>query len=148
MNETYLIESAKKLDKVSISSYQEYASKMDILLERINSRMLSRPDIIELVGEKNLDMMKDNHSNHIRFISSILKYYNPEILVDTVIWVFRAYRNRGFSEHYWSAQLNSWLIILKEVLSENSYHEIYPYYEWIQVNIPSFVKLSDMPNNL
>ncbi len=147
MNEKYLIETAKQLDIISESAYQEYSSKADLLRERINSKMMSRPDIIELVGEKNIDMMKDNHSNHIRFMASIFKYHNPEILVDTIIWVFRAYRNRGFNENYWAAQINTWLGILNEVLSPQAYKEIATYYEWIQVNIPIFVKLSEITKN-
>ena len=109
----------------------------------MNSLMLERKDLEKLIGKDNERMMKDNHANHVRFIASILKNYNPEVLVDTVLWVFRAYRSHGFSTNYWATQLNSWIIILKEVLSPKSYTEVYPLYEWMQVNIPLFVKLSD-----
>jgi len=88
-------------------------------------------------------MMKDNHSNHVRFIASILRNNHPDVLVETVLWVFRAYRSHGFTTNYWAAQLNSWIIVLKEILSTDCYAEIYPYYEWMQVNIPIFVKVSN-----
>jgi hypothetical protein len=39
--------------------------------------------------------------------------------------------------------LNTWIEVLKEVLTEESFLEIYPYYEWMQVNLPIFVKLTD-----
>ncbi|MDK2977747.1 MAG: hypothetical protein PWP52_461 [Bacteroidales bacterium] len=104
--------------------------------------MLSHPDINDLVGEDNLDMMKDNHANHVRFMVSIFKNFDPEVLTDTVLWVFRAYRSRRFHSNYWAAQLNSWIEILKKELSEQTFKEIFPYYEWMQVNIPVFVKLS------
>jgi hypothetical protein len=114
--------------------------------------MLERPDIESLVGTNNLSMMKDNHANHVRFIASILKNYNHDVLVDTVLWVFRAYRSHGFTTNYWAAQLNTWLIVIKEVLTPESFVEVYPYYEWMQVNIPLFVKVSDerleAPNSL
>jgi hypothetical protein len=87
--------------------------------------------------------MKDNHSNHVRFIASILKNYNHDVLVDTVLWVFRAYRSHGFTTNYWAAQLNTWIIVIKEALTPESFVEVYPYYEWMQVNIPLFVKVSD-----
>ncbi len=35
------------------------------------------------------------------------------------------------------------IIILKESLSVDTFNEIYPLYEWMQINIPLFVKLSD-----
>jgi hypothetical protein len=97
-------------------------------------------------------MMKDNHANHVRFIGSLLKNYNHDVLVDTVLWVFRAYRSHGFTTNYWAAQLNSWIIVIKAVLTSQSFVEVYPYYEWMQVNIPLFVKVSDekleAPNSL
>jgi hypothetical protein len=105
--------------------------------------MLNRADLENLIGENNIDMMKDNHSNHVRFISSILKNHNSEVLVDTILWVFRAYRSHGFASNYWSAQLNTWITIFQEVLTAESYQEVYPYYEWMQINIPTFVILSD-----
>lgn len=105
--------------------------------------MLDRSDLVHLIGENNMEMMKDNHANHVRFIASILKNYNAEVLMDTVLWVFRAYRSHGFSTSYWAAQLNAWIIIMKESLSSEAFREVYPLYKWMQIHIPVFVKLSD-----
>jgi hypothetical protein len=142
MDKNYLINSANLLRDVSPETAEEYIQKAEQLTYRINGMMLARNDIADLVGKDNIDMMKDNHSNHVRFIGSILKINNPLVLVNTVLWVFRAYLNHGFTSNYWAAQLNAWFIILEETLSEKSYAEIYPYYEWMQVNIPIFVKVS------
>lgn len=138
-----LIETAKKLKQVRDSAAIEYEGKSDQLIALINSRMLDRSDIEELVSKNNLNMMKDNHANHVRFILSILKNRNPEVLVETILWVFRAYRSHHFTTNYWAAQLNCWIEILREVLTPESFNEIYPYYEWMQINIPIFVIVSD-----
>lgn len=143
MDKNYLLETAKQLQIASKKAVSEYSSQSDQLVNKMNELMLNRPDIISMVGEKNLSMMKDNHANHARFIASILKNYNPEVLVDTVLWVFRAYQSHGFKSNYWAAQLNSWISILKESLSSESYLEILPYYEWMQINIPTFTKVSN-----
>ena len=112
---------------------------------------LKRPEVEELVGKNNIDMMQDNHANHIRFISSILKNYDEEVLVETILWVFRAYRSHGFSTNYWAVQLNTWIKILKNQLSDETFLEVQPLYEWMQINIPVFVAISDKklesPNN-
>lgn len=142
MDKFYLIKTAKYLKPVSDSCYHEYYDKKEKLVSLMNDKMLKRPDINELVGENNLDMMKDNHANHARFMASVFKNFNAEILVDTVLWVFRAYRSRNFHSNYWAAQLNTWIEILREELSDQTFSEIYSYYEWMQVNIPVFVKLS------
>lgn len=143
MDRNELLKSAKLLTQVSAKAAEEFAQKADQLNSKINAMMLDRPDINTLVGADNITMMKDNHSNNVRFIASILKNNNPEVLVETVLWVFSAYRSHGFTSNYWAAQLNSWIIVLKETLTADSYAEVYPYYEWMQVNIPIFVIVSN-----
>jgi len=143
MDKSLLLENARQLKGVSSASYEEYFQKTEHLIAQMNTLMLRRPDIESLVGKDNLDMMKDNHVNHVRFMFSVFKNFNPEVLVETVIWVFRAYRSHGFTVNYWATQLNIWIDLLKESLTFDCYSEIYPYYEWLQINIPVFVKLSD-----
>lgn len=142
MDRNLLLESAKRLAHASTQSADEYYRKSDQLIALMNTTMLKRPDVENLVGQNNIDMMQDNHANHVRFIASILKYPNPEVLVETVLWVFQAYRSHGFTTNYWAAQLNTWIGVLKQVLTDESYKEVYPYYEWMQTNIPLFVKIS------
>ncbi|MDP3453311.1 MAG: hypothetical protein Q8R90_10180 [Bacteroidales bacterium] len=143
MDKNTLIESANRLNNVSVSSAKEYIDKSDQLVAEINRYMTSRKDIISLIGADNISMMRDNHSNHVRFIASILENRNDEVLVETVLWVFRAYRSHNFTTTYWAAQLNAWIDIIKKELSPEAYGEIYPYYEWMQLNIPLFVYFSD-----
>ncbi|HEY5583876.1 MAG TPA: hypothetical protein VIK78_05220 [Ruminiclostridium sp.] len=104
MKKETLVNSAEKIIKVSEASVKEYLDAMDMLAAKMNEVMLKREDILELIGGKeNIEMMKDNHNNHLRFIASILQAPDAEVLVDTVLWVFRAYMSRGFSSNYWSA---------------------------------------------
>ncbi|MBE2187838.1 MAG: hypothetical protein IAE98_00085 [Candidatus Kapabacteria bacterium] len=131
------------MQQVSESTCQEYSQKGDLMVGKMNVLMLGRPDLLQLIGDSNIEMMKDNHANHVRFIASILKQYHPEVLLDTILWVFRAYRSHGFSTNYWAAQLNSWINILKAELTPTAFNEVYPLYEWMQINIPVFVQLSD-----
>lgn len=138
-----LLETATQLEQVSVSASTEYYLKSEELVSKMNATMLARADMMDLVGEKNIEMMKDNHANHVRFIASILMNHNPTVLVETILWVFRAYRSHGFTTNYWSAQLHTWMVVLKEVLSDETYKEVYPLYHWMIINIPLFVKLSD-----
>ena len=144
MTKDDLLKSASELAPVESEIGLAYAKKIDRLIARINETMLKRPDITDLVGgEANIPMMKDNHGNHVRFVASILRYHKPEVLVDTVLWVFRSYRSRGFHQNYWAAQINTWIGLLKEELSPEAYAAIYPLYHWFGVNIPAFTDLSD-----
>ncbi len=143
MERDYLIQTAQKLQLVDKKSATEFTEKKDVLVAIMNKKMEARPDVIEMVGKNNVEMMKDNHANHARFMESIFYQHSPEILVDTVIWVFKAYRSRNFNSTYWAAQLNTWIEIYKVELSPDCYKAIYPYYNWLQINIPHFNKLSE-----
>lgn len=143
MDKKLLLETAKQLNCVSDEASAEYQQKSEQMTLEMNRVMLERPDLEDLIGKNNTQMMRENHANHARFIASILKNNNPEVLVETVLWVFRAYRSHGFTTNYWAAQLNGWIAVLKDTLTSGSYEEVYPYYEWMQINIPAFVQLSD-----
>ena len=143
MDRDDLIKTAGNLKQVSEKSASEYSFKRNGLVDLMNKKMESREDLPDMVGIGNIDMMKDNHANHARFLESIFIQYSPEVLVDTVLWVFRAYRSRNFRSTYWSAQLNSWIEILEKELSKECFSEIYPYYNWMQINIPTFNKLAE-----
>ena len=142
MNKATLIRSAEELGPFSKSLAQEYAAKSSVLNAQINFQLMQRSDINQLTGSGNLDMMQDNHANHVRFIAFIIKHFHAHVLVETILWVFRAYRSRGFSSLYWAAQLNTWIRILNEQLSEESFAGIYPLYAWMQIHIPDFEKLA------
>ncbi len=144
MDRNDLIRTAEKLKQVSEKSAAEFGSKREALVVLMNRKMESRPDLIDMVGLGNVEMMKDNHANHARFLESIFIMHSPEVLVDTVLWVFRAYRSRNFSSTYWAAQLNTWIEIYKKELSFECFQEIYPYYNWMQINIPAFNQLAEV----
>ncbi len=143
MNKKELINSASHLNKFSSQVVKEYSEKRQTLVSSINEAMSNRSDITELVGEKNIQMMKDNHSNHALFVESFMINPDSGTLVDTVLWVFRSYRSRGFHQNYWAAQLNCWVEILKQQLSKDSFNDVYPLYQWFTVNIPAFTDISD-----
>jgi len=143
MDKKDLLESAEKLKQVSEKNAAEFSAKKEALVEKMNAIMVKRPDLIEMVGAGNIEMMKDNHANHARFLESIFIKYTPEVLVDTVLWVFRAYRSRNFSSTYWAAQLNTWIEIYKNELTPECFNDIYPYYCWMQINIPTFNRLAE-----
>lgn len=143
LSKAHLVDSAAMLVKPTEALVGEYQEKQELLVSEINRRMLSRDDILTLVGSDNVLMMQDNHHNHVRFMASLLQVYVPEVLVDTILWVFKAYRSHGFHELYWSAQLNTWLAVFKEILSPDAYQEITPLYQWMIVHIPDFSSLTE-----
>mgnify|MGYP006286981497 CR=1 FL=1 len=138
-----LVNTASELKQPSDSAIQEFSKKHEQLAEMGNQIMADRNDLEKLVGKGNQQMAEDNNRNFARFMLSIFTDFNPKVLVETVLWVFRAYRSHGFKTTYWAANLNIWMDLIRQELSEKTYDAVYPFYNWLIINIPIFVKLSD-----
>ena len=143
MTKEDLIASASKLPVFTSGPATEYDERRDIMVAQINEYMLGRADLEQLVGPDNLEMMKDNHANHGLFIASMLANFDATVLVETIGWVFRAYRSRNFHSNYWAAQLNAWHNVMKTTLTQESYDNIVPLYDWMTIQIPQFTILND-----
>jgi hypothetical protein len=142
MTREELIQSAERLHRPSTAAAGEYARKNGRMAEKLNLIMAQRQDVTYMTGG-NVAMMEDNHRNHARFMTSLFAMFSPVVLVDTVLWVFRAYRSHGFQLTYWPAQLDGWVRILEEDLSYETFSEVLPVYNWMIVNQPAFASLSD-----
>jgi hypothetical protein len=143
MKKEDLIVTASKLEVVSDSACKEYIEKLDVMVASVNTLMLEEENILLLIGENNERMMRDNQNNHAKFMASILGNFNPDVLVETILWVFRAYRNRGFHPKYWDVHLNAWLKTISQNLSQETSQQIIPFYIWMLDNIPSFVSITN-----
>jgi hypothetical protein len=97
----------------------------------------------KLIGPGNLAMMRDNSRNFCRFMGAMFHAYEPEVLAQTALWVFRAYRSHGFRTTYWPANLDTFVELARDRLAPAAFAEIYPFFQWLIVNIPVFVKISD-----
>ena len=138
-----LIRTAQSLSLPSREAAMEFQDNSTVLAEECTKVFEKRTDIVQLIGENNLVMAKDNNRNFARFMASVFSDFEPNVLVETVLWVFEAYRSHGFKTTYWAANLNIWTDMLKARLTPATYNEIYPFYNWLIVNIPVFVKLTD-----
>ena len=138
-----LQKSAEQLMAPPAAAVEEFGQKQEKLAAKGNELFGSRSDVEKLVGENNLQMAEDNNRNFARFMASLFANYDPNVFVETVLWVYRTYRCHGFHTTYWAANLNLWTDLIKEELSDESYEAIYPFYEWLIVNIPKFTKITD-----
>lgn len=127
----------------TIKASTAYIALSEEMAAEVSRKLLSRADVDKLIGgPANREMMQDNDRNHARFFSSLFQNYNPEVLVNTVLWVFSAYRHHGFNLIYWPAQLDAWVEILRITLEEDAFSQVYPFYHWMIVNNPIFAALS------
>lgn len=143
MTKSELIGSASGIHVPSTEAAAEFRSKRELISSKVSQMLAGRPDLERLIGPGNQAMMEDNHRNHGRFMESLFHRFSGETLVETVLWVFRAYRAHGFHLSYWPAQLDAWVAVLQKELSEPAFQEIYPLYHWMIIQQPAFVSLSE-----
>jgi hypothetical protein len=143
MNQAYLLQTARQLRPPKAEAAVEFESRQQVLAEELNRVMSARPDLEGLIGPGNLAMMQENSRNFCRFMSILFQVYEPEVLTQTALWVFRAYRSHGFQPAYWTAYLGAFVEILHARVSPATYQEVYPFFQWLIVNVPALVKISD-----
>lgn len=139
-----LIEEAEKLKAPSESAAKEYNSNMDKIIADINAYMKAQKNINALINNTDLAKMQINHSNHVRFMDSLFETYQPEVFINTILWVYKTYQKHGFSADYWKVLIKGFEKNLREVLSPNAYKEIIVYYLFIKKNHSNFLKLTDL----
>ncbi|MEE4314304.1 MAG: hypothetical protein V2J11_07380 [Desulfofustis sp.] len=144
MNREELIADAAQLRQPSAEAAAAFSDKREVLAAAVNRAMAQRPDLEKLVGPAGRLMSEDNNRNFALFMESLWQGYRPEILVDTVLWVFRTYRSHGFAPIYWPANLDTWREHLRVELSAPVFREIGPFYSWLITHIPFFTALTDI----
>jgi hypothetical protein len=143
MNLPYLLQTAQQLRQPPPAAAAEFESVREILAEELSRQMAARLDLEKMIGPGNLPMMKDNSRNFCRFMGAMFLAYEPEVLAQTALWVFRAYRAHGFHTTYWPAHLDTFVEIARARLTPETFAATYPFFQWLIVNIPTFVKISD-----
>jgi hypothetical protein len=138
-----IMKTAAELIQPSGDVARAFSQKRDQFAAKGNQLMGERPDLEKLTGKGNRQMAEDNNRNFARFMESMFLNYDSNVLVETVLWVFRAYRAHGFQSTYWAANLNIWLDMLEQSLTKEEFNAISPFYNWLIVNIPVFVALTD-----
>ncbi len=143
MTKEELIASAHGLTPPAVLWMREFSEKREEIAAEVNRVMVARPDLEKLVGPDGKRMSEENNRNFSLFMESLMTHFQAEVLADTVLWVFRAYRAHGFQTIYWPANLNTWMETLKIQLSSEAFKAITPFYVWLITHIPAFVQLTD-----
>lgn len=143
MNLEDLIRTTESLKKPSEATNTEFHAHIDSVAEELNRIMGARPDIDTLVGPGNVQMMENNSRNFLRFMGSVFENPDGQVLAHTSVWAVRAYRSHGFQILYWPANIDTTIQILKRTLSEPAFHEVYPFFAWLVVHLPTLTELSE-----
>lgn len=139
---TNLIQEIDELAEVPAASARAYKGRLAELVEKVNVRMSSRPDVKMLIGDNPMRMMFDNHKNHALFMSSVFSLNAGGLLASTVPWVYRAYHHHGFAWAYFPAHLQAWRQVLAESMDPDAAAPLLGIYEWLESRHETFIELA------
>lgn len=137
-----LIRDTQKSLRIRPESASLYRNSRDALLDTVNSLMTALPEITGLIGGNPMSMMRDNHSNHLDFMSTVFEFNSFELLVKTVPWVYHSYVAHGFSFDYFPLELKAWKTAVQKLLSPEAAEEINAVYDWMLRHHDRMVELS------
>lgn len=143
MKKEELYRSASQLPLPGEDCAKAFKTRRGELVEELYTRMASRRNLMELVGERNVNRIKENQEHYIRSMEALMFSFYPDTLVDTVLWVFRAYRLQGFKDEYWRTQLADCIEILNSKLPVEQRKNVLPLYQWMLENSDSIASLSN-----
>lgn len=143
MNKPGLILAAGRLADISAEAVRAFEGQADACAVELSTAMRRFPDLADFIGEGNAETMDTNHVNHFRYMSSAAALFDPTSFVETVLWVLRTYKARGFSARYWKVMLPEAEAILGRRLEPEHFEMIRPFYAWLQENIDAFDRLSE-----
>lgn len=139
-----LVASAARLAVPSAQAVQEYAAAVPVLASLLDDAMLARPDLAQLVGVGNLEMMRNNHRNHFQYMAATMALYDAASFVETVAWVLRTYRAHGFALAYWPVMLEQTLQVVQRTLTPATAAQVAPFYEWLAEELQALAQASEL----
>lgn len=130
------------LPEIPREAVEDYAKNSEAMLEMVNEKLSSREGIAELIGDNSFDMMRDNHENHVRFMTNVFELDNYELMVRTVSWVYRTYKNHGFSYEYFPAELEAWVQAVNQHLGPENAQPIEEVYSFLLDKHSKFIDMA------
>lgn len=130
-------------DGISDSSIAEFNDQLLLLTRKVDKIMTKGMNSTWLIGDNPLPVMYDNHENHARFISNVLKMRDLELLNTNLPWVLKSYEARGISRDYFSQVLEAWKSAISSTLSPEAAADINKIYDWMMEKLPEIWDVID-----
>jgi hypothetical protein len=134
--------SAGQLRPVNDFAAKAYADNGMAMAAAVTNMLMQHEDIERIIGQGNAATMAENHRRHAEFISGMLENFRSELFVETLVWVFRTYRARGFAKQYWVLQLKAWRDTISANLEAEHARQVDEIYVWMLENLDDLYELS------
>lgn len=139
-----LLSKAAGLPPVAPGHAAVYGAHLQQLAEFVDERIESDRTLSPALAGVPQDLCRLNHRNHARFMATVFALGAWEVMVRTVVWVYRSYRARGLPASYFPAVVNSFSEAVREILPASA-AALEPAYALLRDHHEVFVRLSSQP---
>ena len=115
------------------------------MIKRQNELLQARNDLEGLLGSSPIDVMLENHRNHVLFMANVLLYNQFRLLLKVSIWAYRSYHQHGFSYDYFQIALRCWQETMLDNLTEQAAKQIVPLYQWLSDHHQELIACAEDP---
>ena len=106
--------------------------------------MIDSPETINLIGgHKNIQIMLDNHRNHIAFMNIMIRLGDFQILIRTLPWVYRTYHSQGFRYDYFLTAFSIWKKAINKHIDNDVKDEVLKIYDFMIRNHEATIILAE-----
>ncbi len=144
MNLETLTREAQALS-ISHQASMQFKALKGALLEALNTHMTSLPHMATLIGGNPRSLMLDNHRNHLDFMEMVFRFNAHGMLCQTIPWVYRTYRARGFSFDYFPIELKGWKKVIERHMEPDLSPDILAVYDFMIRHHEHWIELSTRP---
>lgn len=143
MSRESLIKSADNIIQSSPLIAQSLEGLAEVMANDLNSRMINKTNLDELIGENNIPLMVTNHDKFFAYFNSLISLYDPITFIETIIWALRSYISKGFVPAYWQTMIPEATKVVQKHLPEDQFRQVRNVYDWFQNNILELVRVSE-----
>jgi methanogenic corrinoid protein MtbC1 len=119
-----------------------YRSTSNAMLQDVNQELLEHPDLAALTGDNPVEMMLNNHENHVSFMATVFQLPAPSLLPKIIPWVYRAYAARGYSHDYFPVELDAWMRAVNTHIGDEVATPVLEVYQWMRDQHSTWIELS------
>ena len=138
-----LADSIARIPHIPSTSAEQFRICQESLIKRQNELLQAREDLNALLGGSPVDVMLENHRNHVLFMVNVLRYNQFVLLLKVSIWAYRSYHQHGFSYDYFQVALRCWRESLQEILPVQAAEHIVPLYQWLEDNHQNLLECAE-----
>ena len=127
---------------------KEYRQKMHSLAQFLDNALDGATNRNELLGCAPIDLLRNNHKNHVHFLANVFELNDFELLKKTIPWVYGSYHSHGVPYDYFRFSLQAWQEAVKEHLTEKAANAICPIYQWMLEHHGDWQELAENRTNI